>query len=305
MTAPGGELPIGAVAAMTGVNPITLRAWERRHGLIRPARTPKGRRFYTHEHVELIRRVLALIERGVPVGRVRAVLDASQTAPVSAATSPGGDRWSAYLERMSAAIVRFDEPEVDAIYDEALALHRIARVTDRLLLPLLERLGERWQSLPGGIAEEHFFATYLRGKLGARLQHSSRSAAGPRLLAACAPGERHEIGLLLFALAAHGAGLRTVLLGADLPLSEIASAQRRAACDAVVISSSIEPEPTLLVRELPALVIDAGVPVFVGGPTALRHRRAIAAAGALPLGIDTEAGAAEIRATLEKRRTTP
>jgi DNA-binding transcriptional MerR regulator len=70
------KLPMRTVASLTGMNPITLRAWERRYGLVRPLRTAKGHRLYTHEHVERIRRVLALVERGVPIGRVRDVLDA-------------------------------------------------------------------------------------------------------------------------------------------------------------------------------------------------------------------------------------
>ncbi|MFO7703780.1 MAG: MerR family DNA-binding transcriptional regulator, partial [Halopseudomonas sp.] len=35
-------LPIREVSRVTGVNAITLRAWERRYGLITPHRTEKG-----------------------------------------------------------------------------------------------------------------------------------------------------------------------------------------------------------------------------------------------------------------------
>lgn len=37
-----GLLPIREVARITGVNAVTLRAWERRYGLIVPLRTAKG-----------------------------------------------------------------------------------------------------------------------------------------------------------------------------------------------------------------------------------------------------------------------
>ena len=226
------RLPIRTISALTGVKAMTLRAWERRYGLIRPNRTPKGHRIYTHAHVERIRRVLTLIDRGVPVSRVRELLDSE---PATTAGAPGP--WTGYLDRMAAAVTRFDEPELDRVHDEALSLHPIEQVTRQLYLPLLVRLGERWSDLDGGIAEEHFFAMYLRSKLGARLQHRMRYATGPRLLAACAPGEQHEIGLLLFALEANSAGMRTVLLGADTPLSDVGIACRRSGCVAVVIAS--------------------------------------------------------------------
>lgn len=290
------QLPIRTISSLTGVNAVTLRAWERRYGLIRPLRTPKGHRLYTHQHLALIRRALTLIERGVPISRVRELLEA-EPAPVRAGRPTGP--WREYLERMTAAIARFDDLELDRIYDEALSLHPVERVMQRLLSPLLAHLGDRWQDLSGAIAEEHFFAFYLRSKLGARLQHFVRYGSGPKLVAACAPGEQHEIGLMLFALHANAAGFRSVLLGADTPLADLAVAQRRSASEAVVISSSVDPAPGLLERDLPRLLAQTGVPVFVGGATAVRHRQAIAAAGAIPIGTELDEGVRRIKAALK------
>jgi DNA-binding transcriptional MerR regulator len=290
---PVERLPIRTISSLTGVKPMTLRAWERRYGLIRPQRTPKGHRIYTHQHVERIRRVLTLINRGVSVGRVRELLDAE---PQPAADAPG--MWQDYLDRMAAAIVRFDEMELDRIHEEALSLHPIDQVTRRLYIPLLVKLGGRWRDLEGAIAEEHFFAMYLRSKLGARMQHRARFGSGPLVLGACAPGEHHEIGLLLFALEAHGAGLRTVLLGADTPLADLAVACKRSGSEAVVISSSIDPAPQLLKEDLPALVRAVRVPVFVGGQSGARHAAAISAAGARPLGLGLDEGVRAIASSL-------
>lgn len=289
------QFPIRTVSALTGVSTVTLRAWERRYGLIRPVRTPSGHRLYTHAHVEEIRRVLALVERGIPVSRVRPVLDAEAASRAPDAT---GDPWRDYQERMAAAVAAFDEPALDDVYDEAMSLHSIDSVTARVVLPLLERLGNRWEKVDGAIAEEHFFATYLRSKLGARLQHRMRYATGPRLVAACAPGEQHEVGLLLFAIEARNAGLRPVLLGADTPLADMAVAQRRSGADGIVISWSVDPDDAVLERDLRALIASVAVPVFVGGGTSVRHRRAVTAAGAIPLGADIEDGVRLLVTTL-------
>jgi len=296
----GDQVPIRTVSSLTGVNAITLRAWERRYGLIEPLRTPKGHRLYTHEHIERIRRVLALLERGVPISQARTLID-QEAKPVPAGPQQGP--WRAYLDRMLAAISRFDEPELDHVYDEALSIHPIEQMTRQLLLPLFRQVGERWTERPGGIAEEHFFSTHLRSRLGTRLQHRMRYAAGPKIVAACAPGEQHDIGLLLFALEANGAGMRTVVLGADTPLQELAIAQRASGADGVVISCSLEPAPGLLQRDLPKLVRELGVPIFIGGASALRHRQTIAAAGAVPLGIEVEDGARLVATTLNSRKT--
>jgi DNA-binding transcriptional MerR regulator len=65
---------IGDVAEMTGVNPVTLRAWQRRYGLIKPQRTPKGHRLYSEVDIETIRKILSWLDKGVAIRNVKTLL---------------------------------------------------------------------------------------------------------------------------------------------------------------------------------------------------------------------------------------
>ena len=67
--------PIREVSRLTGVNSITLRAWERRYGLIEPIRTESGHRLYTQDHIELINRAVVLTQKGVQISQVKSLLD--------------------------------------------------------------------------------------------------------------------------------------------------------------------------------------------------------------------------------------
>lgn len=76
-------LAIGELARRTSVNPVTLRAWERRYGLLKPQRTAKGHRLYPEEQVERVQTILSWLERGASVGQVRELLErAPSIAPV-------------------------------------------------------------------------------------------------------------------------------------------------------------------------------------------------------------------------------
>jgi MerR family transcriptional regulator, light-induced transcriptional regulator len=291
--------PIRTVSNLTGVNPVTLRAWERRHGLIAPVRTPSGHRLYGHEHIESIHRILGLLKKGLPISQVSRAL----APPKQAGRSGEPDAWQTLCGRMVAAISRFDERDLEHAYAEALALHPVDTVTDQLLLPVLRELGRRWEAGEGTVAEEHYFSVYVRDKLGARLHHRSRQDRGPRILAACLPDELHEIGLLVFALAAHGSGLRIVLLAARTPLDELASAARRAQCAAIVLSATLPPPKNVVEEQLAALVERSGMPVFVGGAASLRDRDAIVATGAEVVGTDIAAGVERIRSALNAVKT--
>ncbi len=284
----GRLYPIRTVSAMTGVNAVTLRAWERRYGLVTPERTATGHRLYSERDIATIKQALTMVEQGMPISQVPRVLRQQRDQGADADVRRP-DTWQAHRERMIQAVTRLDEAALEAVHREALASHSAGVTMQRLIVPLVREVGCRWESAQGSIAEEHFFEVYLRNKLGARFHHLSNRNRGPKLLLAGIPGDRHEVGLLLFTLAAHEHDYRHLLLGADLPLPEVAPAARLARCDAVVLSGRIDPPPKVLDGELRDLVETVRIPVFVGGTTSVRHAEAIRGAGAWPLGDDIEA----------------
>ncbi len=278
---------IGTVSKLTGVGAITLRAWERRYSLIQPVRKDSGHRLYTRNNIDEINRITALTQEGMRISQISPdMLESGESTDKSG----GSDVWNEHLNSMISAIISFDEDRLEEVYNGALSLYPISLVTRKLLTPLLIELGLRWASDKGSIAEEHFFAFYLRNKLGARYHHRPRGSLGPKILLAGLPGENHEIGLLLFALAAHEAGYCVIPLGANMPLNELSFVASKKNCEAILLSGAIEPSSPTLSKDLPALVKQAGVPVLIGGLSSVYGCDAINRAGAEALGRDIEHG---------------
>ncbi len=292
---PGESLiPIRTVSSLTGINPVTLRAWERRYNLINPMRTPKGHRLYSMADVDLINQVVTLLQGGMSIGQVRQVLgDKAQSAddslPNAGTRPPERSRnhfnlWQNYQQRMLDAVHQFDELTLDDVYNEILALYPADVVTHRLIMPVLHELGWQWQRRRDtGIAEEHFFSVFLRNKLGARLHHFNRQQTGPKLLVACLPGEQHDVGLMLFSMAALDWNYRIIMLGANMPLEPLQKVAQDHDCAAIVLSAARPPEPGILHRDLPNLIKTFARPVFVGGPISNRCRPTLLAMGVHPL----------------------
>lgn len=286
---PEEAFPIRTVARMTGVNPVTLRAWERRYGVISPHRTPSGHRLYSREQVDRVRRVVALQEQGMSVCQAAALVERECTQECAETAATAGDAWEGYRRRVLGAIRCFDEAALDEVFNDVLGLFPVDAVTRRLVLPVLCQLGESWAAREAGVAEEHFFTMHLRGRLAARRRARGAEGAGPMLVAACLPGERHELGLLLFCLAAQMRGYRVTLLGPDMPLEELPTVACRTAAAGLVLSGSVDPGPRFFSRDLPALVEGAGIPVLVGGQVSVEAADPVAQAGAIPLGDAIEA----------------
>jgi MerR family transcriptional regulator, light-induced transcriptional regulator len=280
---PEGLMPIRTVASLTGVNPVTLRAWERRYNLITPHRTPKGHRLYSGHNVEQIRQILELLEQGISISQVKPLLGGKRPEFKVGTPVVRDEVWHSYQQVMLRAIEAFDEFALDQAYNDALSLYPVEIVSQRLTTIMLRILGERWQDSETGIAQEHFFSVYLRNKLGARVHHTNRRTNAPLLLLACLPGEFHELGLLFFSLASADFGFRVLLLGANTPLDQLPGVLEKRHCAGVVLSCTTRPSRGVLDGDLAELVNGVDVPVYVGGSCASRYRGKIESAGAICL----------------------
>ena len=149
----------------------------------------------------------------------------------------------------------------------------------------MQGLGNRWTERETGIAEEHFFTAYLRNKLGARLHHEARRARGQVLLAACLPQEHHELGLLMFCLAALGRGYRIIYLGPDMLLEQIHLAAKKTGAAGVVLSGPTATTSATLQKALAAARNQLTIPLMIGGTFSQDHHKMIENIGATALGI--------------------
>lgn len=66
---------IGEVAMLCDINPVTLRAWQRRYGLFKPQRTEGGHRLFTDADIDRIREIKRWIDTGVQVSKVQTLLN--------------------------------------------------------------------------------------------------------------------------------------------------------------------------------------------------------------------------------------
>ena len=249
-------LNIAAVATRTGIPADTLRKWEQRYGVLRPTRSSGGHRRYSDVDVGRVEWLKARLDEGYRISEAAAMLGGGT---LEAPKTPAKLRDAIY-----AAVVESDLPRIRSLLDQAFAVQHISRTLNGVIAPLLTRTGEGWERGELSVAQEHVLSAEVRARLEPLAISSASGVRGAAVLA-CAPGERHELGLLMLAALMRADGWRVVYLGGDTPIDGALSMARHV--DAVVLCvSAAMPERLERLREdLRAAEPPEGLTVFLGG----------------------------------------
>ena len=252
---------VGELARRVGVAPETLRAWERRYGVLRPSRTPAGYRVYGSDDELRAQRMRELIESGWAAGEAALAVTADETPPMSV-TPAVEPPFAAAADQVLDALLSFDCETVQAAFDRVFAVRSMDAALREVVLPALHEIGELWARGKITVAQEHFATELITGRLrglGREWDHG----LGPRAILACLAGERHDIGLLCCGLALHRRGWRVTYLGADTPADALNSAVT-AVDPALLVIGAVQPEPLRIAARSLAQLAER-VTVAVGG----------------------------------------
>jgi DNA-binding transcriptional MerR regulator len=256
---------VKAAAIATGISESRLRTWERRYGIPHPPRSETGRRLYTDSDLDTIRRMAALVSRGVPASEAAAVA-ASDSAPRVPEAITHTDHPA--IQQFIAAAGGYDETALlRAITDSARTMG-IGEAMDTVIMPGLRRIGEAWGDQTLESANEHFASEIVRGEITRRIAEADPArAASPCALLACAEGERHDLGLLGLSLLLKERGIRVIYLGADVPAVDLARATAATRPQAVCVAAVLPGSAATTARALRALATGRQQPrLFAGGP---------------------------------------
>ncbi|MFM5803384.1 MerR family transcriptional regulator [Aeromonas veronii] len=201
-----GIYPIREVSRLTGVNAVTLRAWQRRYGLVQPARTEKGHRLYSEQDIRQIGEILSWLERGVSIGQVKGLLSEPQAQPVS-------DHWQQTLEQFSQVLLAFNQRKAEAELNDLLASYPFELVRSRVLQPLVERLLGLWRERPDGELLQQVWLGWLHTRFARHLIEQEKGV--PITLASW--GQVGPLDLVWAAYELIGQGYEVQLLGAVEP----------------------------------------------------------------------------------------
>jgi hypothetical protein len=259
-------LRIGAVARRLGLAPDTIRAWERRYGVVEPARSEGGTRLYSPADLDRLRLMMRDVAAGIAPSEAARRALALTAVREEGAPDPDDEVARGLAGEVLGAVGDLDEPALQVALDRLIATFSTEFVLRDVLVPLyLDVVAGVPGGPPMGSLERRFATTVLRGRL-LGLARGWGEGTGPLAVIACAPGEHRDLALICFGLAVHAHGWRVVFLGADVPVPVLREASRRLAPSLLLVAAC---EPRLiedaatdlraLANEAPLAVVGRGI----------------------------------------------
>lgn len=293
---------IQSVAEMTGVNPVTLRAWERRYGVPRPVRTQSSYRLYSDADVDQVRRMLELCESGLAASEAaRVVREAGPTAKEPTTLAP--DVFAAVADELLGAARGMNTEALDRCLARALTLGSATQIYDRIVAPVMVQLGEAWSRGEISIAHEHVASEHFARTLGQLHQITRPGAHRATALLACFPEELHTMPLYGLAFRLAEWGVRAEILGARTPPVGLAEAVKATSPSLVALSVTLAPQGAVAREIVQGYALACGTtPWLVGGAGTAELAALVEEQGGHALSGDTRSLHDELEHVLTRRR---
>ena len=226
-----------AVVRETGVPADTFRAWERRYGVPMPHRTAGGQRLYSERDVAMIRWLRDRTAEGLTISQAVRLIESSDLRE-EATLQPAA--WPMLEQQLVEALLALDASRAEGVLSEAFAHYPLDDVCLKLIQPAFVTIGAGWHAGTVSVGQEHFATQLVRRRLQALLGIYDIVDGHSTIVAACAPGEQHDMGLLILALMLVRRGYRLIYLGQDVPIDGLLQVVEQVRPDLVCLSATSE-----------------------------------------------------------------
>ena len=270
------------VSKRTGLTPHAIRAWERRYHVVSPKRDSNNRRFYTEHDIERLTLLREATGAGFPISQVvdytddelreivgeMNVIDLPLRKPemVKGRDISVVKDNEVYIESFMSALDQMDRKALENLLISCETEIGRNALLERVILPLMERIGELWRRGEVRVSHEHLASHVVRTFLGNLLSSQKAFPGAPNALVTTPSDQWHDIGALAAAVTAASEGWNVSYLGPNLPAEEIAGAAKYNNSSVVILSLIYPEKDPAVIQELRKLRSHLpGVPVIAGG----------------------------------------
>lgn len=217
------KFTIGAMARECGIQPQTIRVWEKRYNAFSPERTDGGQRLYSENDFERAKKISKLISYGHSISKLaRLQLDELIELVTSFEESSNSKKNDVHKKLLD----HLNNYQLNKVVDELSYFREDLSVKDFIFEVVLPTMGEIGFLVANGtytVTQEHIISTLIREQIS-RVQLSNSYFSSSSILIASPDGNLHEMPILIADLLCRANRVQTHYLGASHPAYCLAEA---------------------------------------------------------------------------------
>ncbi len=215
---------IKLVEQRVGIPSVTIRAWETRYGVIKPARTESGHRLYSEQDIEDILWLKDQTEdKGMSISQAAKLLihRKERRDNIQFGVVVHQQTYDEISDRLYDALCNFQSEQANKVLDFGLSMFQHEELFTNVLTLVMQRVGEEWKMGKRTIAQEHFVTQFVMQRLSQFFRIFPIDPSLPKAISMCPSGEYQQVGLMLFSLFLRKKGLEVFYLGVDMPIDQV------------------------------------------------------------------------------------
>lgn len=220
MTSQDGKYNIKAISNLVGIQPGTLRAWERRYQILNPVRNDSGHRLYTEEDLKKLKWLAEKVENGFTISQAVSILE-NEVGHIDTEEEEEVESPRKIRDQLLKLLLAFEEGKSQDLINQAFSLYSVEKVVIEILGSLLVTIGDMWENHKITSAHEHYATQILKNRISMIFYSLPSNGLLPKAIAVCGPEETHEVGLLIFTLFLRRKGFEVIYLGTSIDDNDI------------------------------------------------------------------------------------
>ncbi len=207
---------------LSGIKAHTIRIWEKRYGIIKPARTDTNIRYYSDSDLKRLLNIALLNRVGIRISEISKLSGQEMIDKVMSVSSDSTSSES-NIENLIFAMVEMDEYKFDQILSRYIMNEGFENTVIKVIFPFFEKIGLLWQTGSINPAHEHFVSNLFRQKLMVAIDNVvvSESQTVRKFVMFLPEGEYHELALLFYNYLIKKSGRIVYYLGSSMPFNDV------------------------------------------------------------------------------------
>ncbi|MDX2046519.1 MAG: MerR family transcriptional regulator [Chitinophagaceae bacterium] len=206
---------------LTGIKAHTIRIWEQRYSFLKPQRTDTNIRYYSNYELKSILNISLLNKYGYKISHIDRMSETEIRDKILSLTNVQAQQ-ERVINELIQEMIDMDIEQFEVTIDGYIMARGIERAINQIIFPFLERIGVLWMTNHINPAQEHLVSNVIRQKLIVGTESIvSHMHINKTVLLFLPEGEYHELGLLFIQYLLKNRGIKTLYLGASVPLDDV------------------------------------------------------------------------------------